>query len=311
MADADTTTPMTWRPGFNAYMGLIALGMTWGAFFVLSRFAGETEITPMVLVSYILMIEVPVFYLICCYRGRFPRIWRPASMIFYLMAATAGVFIPAVLELEAAPIIGAGLLTIFVSMTPLVTVVLAFLMRTEAKNWRKFAGVIIGTLAMIPMVVSDDMIMPKPELAMVGFSLALLVAVCYGTYHNLVAKFWPEGEDSWQLVTGESTAGIVVLVPFSLLVYGVEPIPLEGVVLPVVMAAYLLLSMVSIWLYFFVLKAGGPIFASMAGFISLVAGVAFGMVIFGERHPPWIILCMLAMIAAIWLTTMAKEPEEG
>ena len=70
----------------------------------------------MVLVSYIVMAELPFFWLICWWQGRLPRIWRPASMLFYLMAMTLGYFV-AVLELNAAPIIGAGLLTIFVNDT--------------------------------------------------------------------------------------------------------------------------------------------------------------------------------------------------
>jgi len=305
------TAPSFRRPGFRAFAGLVMLGLTWGAFFSLSRFAGETNITPMVLVAYIIIAELPVFYLICWWRGRLPRIWRPASMIFYLMAATVGYFLPAVLELHAAPIIGAGLLTIFVSMTPLVTVLLAFLMGTEARSIRKLVGVLMGTLALVPLMLSEDMIMPKPEQAMHGFSLALMVACCYGLYHNLVSKYWPDGEDSWQLATGETTAGLFVLVPFALLIYGIEPVPLHGFVLPIVMGSYLLLSMASIWLYFYVLKAGGPIFASLAGFISLVAGVVFGMVLFGERHAPVVIFSMLAMILAIWLTVgQGKQNED-
>ena len=306
----DTSASPQYRPGINAYIGLISLGIVWGAFFVLSRIAGETGMTPMVLVSYIVMAELPFFWLICWWRGRLPRIWRPASMLFYLMAMTVGYFVPAVLELNAAPIIGAGLLTIFVSMTPMVTVMVAFLMRTEAKSLRKIAGVIIATLALLPMMLSENMIMPKPEHAMTGFTIALMVAVCYGLYHNLVAKFWPEGEDSWQLATGETVAGLFIIVPFSLLIHGIEPLPLDNINLPVVFAGYLLLSMASIWLYFFILKAGGPVFASMAGFISLVAGVVLGMLVFGERHPPWVIISMLAMIGATWLTTSTSNQDK-
>jgi drug/metabolite transporter (DMT)-like permease len=304
--------PTVWRPDFRALVGLVMLGITWGAFFSLSRFAGETRITPMVLVAYIIMAELPFFYLICWRRGRFPRIWRPASMIFYLMAVTFGYFIPAVLELQAAPIIGAGLLTIFVSMTPLVTVMLAFVMRTEEKNYRKLVGVLVGTLALMPLMFSEDMIMPRPEEARKGFILALLVACCYGLYHNMVSKFWPHGEDTWQLATGETVAGFIVLVPFALLVYGFEPLPFHGYIMPVVLGGYLLLSIISIWLYFYVLKAGGPIFTSMAGFISLVAGVVFGIVLFGERHTLWVLFSMLAMIAAIWLTgRQGEDKNEG
>ena len=114
----------------------------------------------------------------------------------------------------------------------------------------------------------------------------------------------------WQLATGETMAGLFVMVPVSLLIYGLEPLPLDNINLPVVFAGYLLLSMASIWLYFYILKAGGPIFASMAGFISLVAGVVLGMLVFGERHPPWVILSMLAMIGATWLTTSTSNQDK-
>jgi len=288
-------------------VALVMLGTAWGAFFSLSRFAGETQMTPMVLVAYIIVAELPFFYLICWRRGRFPRVWRPASMLFYLMAASVGYFIPAVLELQAAPIIGAGLLTIFVSMTPMITVIVAFVMRTEEKTLQKLIGVMVGTLALMPLMLREDMIMPRPEDAKTGFILALSVACCYGLYHNLVSKFWPEGEDAWQLATGETISGLLVLVPFALIVYGVEPLPFHGYDIPLVLGSYLFLSMASIWLYFYVLKAGGPIFASMAGFISLAAGVVFGMVLFGERHTPWVLFSMLGMVLAIWLTSRPKQ----
>ena len=286
------------RPSNKAFLGLIILGVVWGFFFVLSRFAGETEVTPMVLVSYIIVAELPFFYLICFWRGKLPLIWRPASMLFYLMAATLGYFIPAVLELHSAPIIGAGLLTIFVSMTPLITVVTAFLMRTETKSLRKLIGVLIGTIALLPMMLSEDIIMPNPDKAMLGFALALLVSLCYGIYHNFVSKFWPDGEDAWQLATGETTAGFFVLVPFTLLIFGFEIIPISGIVLPFIIGSYLILSITSIWLYFFLLKEAGPIFTSLAGFVSLLVGVLLGMIFFGERHPPWIVICMIAIIIA-------------
>lgn len=287
--------------------GLVLLGIAWGLFFSLSRFAGETEIEPVVLVAYIIFAECPFFWLICWKRGRFPRIWRPISMLFYLMAASLGYFLPAVLELLAAPIIGAGLLTIFASMTPLVTVSLAFTMRTEPLDMRKTFGVILGTLALLPIMLREDLIMPKPELAIKGFTCAILVACCYGLYHNLVAKFWPDDEDSWQLATGETVAGAIVFVPFALLIYGVEPIPVSGLNLLLLFSGYMVLSMTSIYLYFFLLKASGPIFVSLAGFISLGAGVVFGMLIFGERHPTWIWPCLLVMLGATWLAASSKK----
>ena len=295
------------RPGLMAIGGLILLGLVWGLFFSLSRFAGETGVEPVVLVAYMILAESPFFWLICWKRGRYPRIWRPVSMLFYLMAATMGYFAPAVLELISAPIIGAGLLTVFVSMTPLITVVLAFAMRTEPPSLRKTCGVVVGTLALLPIMLREDLVIPLPELSMQGFTYAIMVAICYAFYHNLVAKFWPEGEDNWQLATGETVAGGVIFVPFALLVYGFEPIPLSDSNLILLFSGYMLLSMTSIYLYFYLLKAGGPIFVSLSGFISLGAGVGFGILFFGERHPHWVGYCLLVMLGAIWLTSSPKK----
>ena len=292
----------------SAILGLIFLGMTWGLFFSLSRFAGETEIEPLSILAYTLIAEVPVFGLICLYRGKYPRLFRPTSMAFYLMAGILGYMIPAILELYSAPIIGAGLLTIVVSLTPVVTVIIAFTMRTDQLNRRKIIGVILASLAMLPILLGEKLSVPIPELAGFGLALAVSVPLCYGFYHNFIAKFWPEGEDGWQLATGEMAIGCLTIVPMVFLFYGVELAPVMETGLYRIMIGYIVLSAASIYLYFFLLEKGGPIFVSLAGFVSLIAGVFFGMVFFGETHPWWVWLSVLVIVGAIWLATSGQTP---
>ena len=299
------------RPGQLAVSGLVLLGLVWGMFFSLSRVAGETGVDPVVLVAYIIVAEIPFFLLICWLRGRYPRLLRWRSMLFYLVGMILGYGVPAVLELSSAPIIGAGLLTIFVSLTPIITVILTLLLRTEPLQWRKVAGVVLGTVALAPIVLREDISVPVPELALLGFTLAFMVACCYALYHNVVAKYWPEGEDTWQLATGETIAGIIIFVPVTLIFYGLQPINLTEVSILMLFIGYMTLSMTSIYLYFYLLKEGGPIFVSTAGFISLASGVIFGMVFFGETHPQWIMLCMLGMVGAIWLTSSDNDQDAG
>ena len=73
-----------------AIFGLIVLGLTWGLFFSLSRIAGETGIEPLVILSFALLAEIPIFGVICLVRGRYPRLFRPTSLIFYLVAGSLG-----------------------------------------------------------------------------------------------------------------------------------------------------------------------------------------------------------------------------
>ena len=91
-------TPSRQVTGF-AIGGLVLLGLTWGLFFSLSRIAGETGVEPMVILSFTLLAEIPIFGVMCLIRGRYPRLFRPASIIFYLMAGIlASYMIPAVLN---------------------------------------------------------------------------------------------------------------------------------------------------------------------------------------------------------------------
>jgi len=291
----------------SAIFGLIFLGLTWGLFFSLSRFAGETEIKPLPILAYTLIAEVPVFFLICFFRGRYPRLFRPASMIFYLMAGILGYMIPSILEIYSAPMIGAGLLTIVVSLTPVVTVIIAFSMRTDQLNKRKIIGVILASLAMLPILLGENLSVPIPDMASLGLQLAISVPLCYGFYHNFIAKFWPTGEDGWQLASGEIAIGCLTIVPMVFLFHGMEIAPVVETGLYRIIVGYIVLSACSIYLYFFLLDKGGPIFVSLAGFVSLIAGVFFGIVFFGETHPWWVWLSVLVIVGAIWLATSGQS----
>ena len=290
----------------SAMFWLIILGLVWGMFFSLSRFAGETQIPPLTIIAYALTAEIPLFLAICIMRGRYPNLFRPASISFYLVAAILGYMVPATLEIRAAPIIGAGLLTIIVTLTPVITLMIAFFMRTDSLSRKKIAGVILASIAMLPILLRENLAMPLPALAPLGLVLAIAVPICYGLYHNFVAKFWPSGEDGWQLASGEIVIGALTILPFVALTRELELAPVIDTGLMWIMACYIALSAISIYLYFYLLDAGGPVFVSLAGFISLIAGVVFGIMFFGEMHPWWVWVAMLVIAAAVWLATSNK-----
>ncbi|MDC1115155.1 DMT family transporter [Alphaproteobacteria bacterium] len=291
--------------------GLVLLGLTWGLFFSLSRIAGETGVEPMLILSFTLLAEIPIFGAVCLIRGRYPRLFRPASMLFYLIAGILGYMIPAVLELHSAPLIGAGLLTIIVSITPIITMIVAFFMKTDVLNRRKILGILLASLAILPILLGENLSIPVPELAVFGLIIAGLVPLCYGIYHNVISKFWPDGEDGWQLASGEAMIGCFTIMPITFMIYGFDPSPIINTGLWSIMLGYVVLSAVSIYLYFYLIDKGGPIFVSLAGFISLVAGVGFGMVFFGETHPWWMLIVLSLMVFAIWLATSSDQIDEN
>lgn len=289
------------------FLLLVALGVIWGFFFSLARFAGESGVPQTSLITAITILDVIAFLMICRFRSIYPQI-RAKSMVFYGVCGILGYLLPMQLELYAAPRIGAGLLTMIVSLTPILTMLIAIAARTEHVSHRKMIGVLLAMGAMVPIFAADaaaDISAASP--ALLPMMMALMVAFSYASYHNYITKFWPESQDGWQLASGEAIACSLIMLPIFLLVGDPEIKPLLDLHVMLVIGAYVALSVSSIYLYFYLIKHGGAVFVSMAGFISIGAGVMFGMVFFGETHPFWMIFCLAALIGATWLATDQKQ----
>lgn len=293
------------------FLLLVTLGIIWGLFFSLARFAGESGVSQTSLITAITAIDVLAFLAICKFRNVFPLV-RFQSLAFYAVCGVLGYLLPMQLELYAAPRIGAGLLTMIVSLTPILTILIALLVRTEPVCHRKIAGVILAMLAMAPIFAADALIDitagGRHFLAMI---MALMVALSYAIYHNYITKFWPESEDGWQLATGEAIACSLIMIPIFLLVGDADISPLLHPKVSGIIAGYVILSVSSIYLYFYLIQHGGAVFVSMAGFVSIGAGVIFGMLFFGETYPAWIVLSLATLIGATWLATETKKESQA
>ena len=57
---------------------------------------------------------------------------------------------------------------------------------------------------------------------------------------------------------------------------------------------------------FELIRKAGPVLFSQVGYIVTVGGVFWGMVLFGERHSPWIWLALTLMFAGVALVNMRR-----
>ena len=60
-------------------------------------------------------------------------------------------------------------------------------------------------------------------------------------------------------------------------------------------------------LYIYLIGQAGPVFASQVAYAVTLAGVLWGMALFGERHSPWIWLSLALMLAGLALVTPRKR----
>ena len=109
---------------------LIFLGSSWGFYFSLLKIAVHSGISYIGIVTLATLGVGAGMSLIAFFRGRKPG-WSRHHHVFYLVCALSGYLIPMLVEVWVIGHMPAGVLTLIVSMAPLVTLALAWLLNTD------------------------------------------------------------------------------------------------------------------------------------------------------------------------------------
>ncbi len=65
--------------------------------------------------------------------------------------------------------------------------------------------------------------------------------------------------------------------------------------------------MVEVWLYFALMRMGGPTYVSQSGYIAVIAGVLWASLFFDENITPWLTLSILLSLTALLVTGPREE----
>ncbi|MEM7429075.1 MAG: DMT family transporter [Pseudomonadota bacterium] len=281
---------------------LLVLGGSWGVHFSLLKIASESGLSYLGIIALTTAGVVIGMLTVAAVRKRWPEL-SLRHVRFYLICAVLGYLLEFPLSLYVAAEIPAGLFAIIASTSPVFTSLIAVTAKIETVSRRRGMAVGVGLLAAAIVLIPGTAI---PDPALVPWVLlAFCAPLAYAVYHNYVAYDWPEGSDSWQVGAGEAVTAALVVLPVylatdrSIVVFGTWA---PGTWAIPVMA---LLALIEIYLYFEIVRLAGAVFVSLASFITIVAGVLWGMALFGETHNAWIWGSILLLGLSIFL---AQEP---
>jgi drug/metabolite transporter (DMT)-like permease len=257
---------------------LVFLGSSWGLYFSLLKLALQTGVSYLSIATIITASVCLGMVLISALRRRFPT-WTKSNVVFYAVCALLGYLFPMLIELTVIENMPVSVLTLIVSVSPLATLVFAWIMKTDVINGRKVLGILIGAVAIFAILLPDAHASNAVEWR--WLFLAALVPVCYALYHNIIARYWPVGADSWQIACGESVLATFMLIGFSVMNWQGESFEgwNSGYTAILVMSV---IALVDIYIYFEVVRLRGPIFVSHANYFMVVSGVIWGIVFFSE-----------------------------
>ena len=218
----------------------------------------------------------------------FKRIRLPLSrrhISFYAAAGFLGTALPNGFSYWVAPHLPAGIISIGLSMVPMMTFSLAVVCRQEPPDWRRFGGVLCGVTA-VAVLVFPDTSLPDPS-AVFWVVVLLFVALSYALQNVFVAHAMPGDESPITMLCGMSIAAAIMLTP----VIGATGVPFAlfetGSRSELALVGSSVVHIVCYATLIYLIRHAGAVFSSQVSILVTLAGVLWGIVIFGETHSIW------------------------
>ena len=293
---------------------LLLLGASWGLQFTLLKVAVSSHLSELaILTGSMILLAGAYLATLCVRQDWFRTSWR--HIRFFAISGMLGYVVPLGGVLWVADQLSAGLIVLYTeALIPVFTIVIALMLRTERLSARRLLAVAVA-LAGVAIAMSPDLA-DTASARLQGLLIVLVIPLSYSVDGIYVSTRWPQDLRPFQVVTGEAVAGAVLLLPILLLVEGVPELPARIGTAEWAVLAFVPVSYLEVYLYFYLLRTRGAVFVSFGSFVSLFAGFFWGAVLLGETHgaPVWVAVAFVSL--ALYLVTVrrrdtAAEPAEA
>ena len=207
-------------------------------------------------------------------------------LVFYVVCGVIGTALPSLLLFNAAQHVAIGVIALIMSMVPMMTYLMSVVIRIDSLSPRRILGILLGFAAVILVVAPQGRMGDATVLFWV--LLALIIPIGYSFENIYVTLRRPPGSDAISLVSGMLLAGALILTPAMLLgEYRVSMgVPWRAAQWATL--AMIIVNVVSYVVFLYLINLSGPVFASQAGYFTMIFGVFWGMALFAERYSAWV-----------------------
>jgi drug/metabolite transporter (DMT)-like permease len=221
------------------------------------------------------------------------------DIISYIVIGALVIGLPISLLTYIAPKLPAGVMTLVLALSPPITFVISVLARVEGFRWLGLVGLLFG-FAGVVLIVAPGATLGGTE-AWKWFLLALLAPVMFAGSNVAAAVLPPPASSSVTTATGVLFGSALVLLPM-MLVSGQTWFPQQidsGAIATLLAIA---INAVFLMLFLEIIRRAGPVFFAQFNYLAVLAGVAWGALIFGERLSIYIFLAMALMFVGMFLS---------
>ena len=288
---------------FNLTLILLIVGVSWGLTAPLSKIAVSTGHHYLGLLIWQIIIMILSLGLIQIFRKKklplnLNCFWR------YVLVALLGTILPNSIMYKAYFHLQSGIMSILVSIVPMIAFLLVLVLQMEKFEIRRFLGVLFGIFAIILIVF------PKLDLGYIGevgwILLALLSPLCYAIEGVWINKIGIAKLDPIEIILGASILGFFILMPIvALNGYWITPYRVWGPAEFAITLSSLIHSIIYIS-YIWLIGKAGVIFASQVSYIYTASGIGFSIILLGEGYSLFVWAAVILMLMGLMMVRPSR-----
>lgn len=277
---------------------LLLNGTLIAGIYTLAKLARDEGLSPFGVLAWQLLVAAPAVTAIAAVAGRLPPLNR-GTLRYAAIAGVLGISAPNLLTFAALAHVPAGVVGVIGALSPLFTYAIALLLRAEALQRQRAAGILLGLLGVLALLLprqgaDEPMALPWAVLALGG---PLLLAA--GNLFRSLA--WPAGLHPLSAASLMLALQALLLVPAAA---GSGHLALpdssgDGVVWTLLAAGGL--TTLFYLSAFELQKRAGPVVVGQLGYVITVATLLLGMLVFGELHGAATFTAVATVFAGILL----------
>jgi drug/metabolite transporter (DMT)-like permease len=286
---------------------LILIGTSWGLTVPLIKISVSEGYQPFGLIFWQMVIITLFLGVVNFARGRKLPINRKV-LFFYLVFALVSTLIPNAASYKAYTVLPAGIMSLLLSLIPMMAFPIALMMGLDQFSFKRMAGLSLGLFAVL-LIIGVPSALPDRSM-LIFIPLGLLPSLMYAFEGNFVARFGTGGAGPLQLLLGSSILGLLIMGPLALVTgQWINPIHKWGNPDYALVASSLIQS-VAYTLYVMIVRKYGPVFSVQVSYLVTASGLGWAMLILGESYsgPIWIALAL--MFIGIYLVSPNYKKNE-
>ena len=283
---------------------LLVLGAGWGSTQPLSKIAVSTGHGFFGLIFWQLVIGAGLMGGVILGRGTGLPINR-ASLKVFAIIAVVGTVIPNSTSYSAIAHLPSGVMSILMSLIPMIAFPIALGLGIERFSLRRFFGLLAGLGGVLLLVVPEASL---PDAAMLAWiPLALVAPVFYAFEGNYVAKWGIAGMDAVQVLFGASLIGALITLPLAIGTgQFINPVRVWGA------AEWALVASAAIHVvvyagYIWLVGRAGAVFAVQVSYLVTGFGVLWAMFLLGESYSRYIWAALALVMTGVFLVQPRKK----